>query len=84
MSNIQYTIRGIPTTVDIALRKQARRSGKSFNATVVEALEQATFVNVAGDKSQDFFEKFNGSNTLDDKFYEALEIQSQIDEELWK
>ena len=42
--NKQYTIRSIPEPVDNVLRKQALKTGKSFNSVVVEALQKATGV----------------------------------------
>lgn len=45
--NKQYTIRSIPAPVDLVLKNQAKRTGKSFNSTVVEALERATGVSSA-------------------------------------
>lgn len=42
--NKQYTIRSIPEPVDRILRSQAKKSGKSFNSVVVEALQRATGV----------------------------------------
>ncbi len=42
--NKQYTIRSIPEPVDKVLKSQAKKSGKSFNAVVVEALQRATGV----------------------------------------
>jgi hypothetical protein len=37
---MQYTIRGIPSEVDHALRKRARAAGKSLNEAAVEALAE--------------------------------------------
>jgi hypothetical protein len=42
MSSIQYTVRGVPPTVDAELRREARTTGKTLNALVVETLEHAT------------------------------------------
>jgi hypothetical protein len=41
MSSIQYTVRGIPRDLDAELRREARATGKTLNALVVEALEHA-------------------------------------------
>jgi hypothetical protein len=41
MGSIQYTIRSIPTDLDAELRREARASGKTLNAVVVETLEHA-------------------------------------------
>ena len=39
--SVQYTIRGIPSAVDAALRLRARASGKSLNEAAVDALTAA-------------------------------------------
>jgi plasmid stability protein len=39
---MRYTIRGIPSTVDAALRQRARAGGKSLNEAAVDALTEAT------------------------------------------
>jgi hypothetical protein len=41
MSSIQYTVRGVSPDLDAELRREARRSGKTLNALVVETLEHA-------------------------------------------
>ena len=41
MKGIQYTVRGIPEDLDAELRKEARATGRTLNAVVVETLEQA-------------------------------------------
>jgi hypothetical protein len=41
MSSIQYTVRGIPPDLDAELRREARTTGKTLNALVVETLEHA-------------------------------------------
>jgi hypothetical protein len=41
MNSLQYTIRNVPADLDAELRRQARASGRSLNAVVVETLEQA-------------------------------------------
>jgi hypothetical protein len=41
MTSIQYTVRGVPPALDRELRREARATGKTLNAVVVEALEQA-------------------------------------------
>jgi plasmid stability protein len=83
MHTIQYTIRGIPQDLDRVIRKKAERSGKSFNATVVEALTRALDLDNS-DKKQSIFDRLPGSTTLDQAFFDAIEAQSQIDPEMWK
>jgi hypothetical protein len=41
MSSIQYTVRGVPSKLDALLRREARTTGKTLNAVVVETLEHA-------------------------------------------
>ena len=41
MSSIQYTVRGVSPDLDAKLRREARTTGKTLNALVVETLEQA-------------------------------------------
>jgi len=41
MSSIQYTVRGVPQDLDAELRREAKTTGKTLNALVVETLEQA-------------------------------------------
>src|ERR1700682_1001173 len=39
---MQYTVRGIPTALDAALRERARTSGKSLNEATLDALAEGT------------------------------------------
>jgi hypothetical protein len=41
MSSIQYTVRGVSPNLDAQLRREARTTGKTLNALVVETLEHA-------------------------------------------
>jgi hypothetical protein len=41
MNSIQYTVRGVPPGLDAELRREAKTTGKTLNALVVETLEQA-------------------------------------------
>ncbi len=41
MNTIQYTVRGVSPELDTALRREARTSGKTLNALVVETLAHA-------------------------------------------
>jgi hypothetical protein len=41
MGSIQYTVRGVPPDLDAELRREARTTGKTLNALVVETLEHA-------------------------------------------
>lgn len=83
MSKIQYTIRNIPPSVDRVIRKRTKRSGKSFNQTVVDLLSLQTFGTTEISGSPNFDWLFN-KNTLDRDFDKAIEEMSQIDEKLWE
>ena len=41
MNSIQYTVRGVSPDLDAELRREARSTGKTLNALVVETLEHA-------------------------------------------
>jgi hypothetical protein len=41
MSSIQYTVRGVSERLNAELRKEARATGRTLNAVVVETLERA-------------------------------------------
>jgi len=79
----QYTVRDIPLRVDEALRRKAKREGKSLNQVAVEALTLA-----AGRAEQPptyhDLDDLAGTWVADPEFDAALEAQDQIDPELWK
>jgi hypothetical protein len=83
MSNIQYTIRNIPPSVDKIIRKRSKLSGKSFNQTVVELLSLQTF-GTTEPPSDDNFDWLYNMKTLDASFDQAIEDQSKIDDKLWR
>ena len=41
MASIQYTVRGVSPDLDAELRREARTTGRTLNAVVVETLEHA-------------------------------------------
>lgn len=83
MHTVQYTIRGVPQVVDKLIRKQARENGQSFNSTVVQLLTVQTTGSAQVPKTDDFDWLF-GKSTLDTSFDEALAVQSQPEESLWR
>ena len=83
MSKIQYTIRNIPLPVDRVIRKRSKRTGKSFNQTVVELLSLQTIGTTEITDNNNFDWLFN-QNTLDSNFDEAINDMSQIDDKLWR
>lgn len=83
MSSIQYTIRNIPPRVDQLLRGRAKKQGKSFNETLVEALERGAGVQPKSKIHRDLG-WFYGSGGIDPEEEAAFAEQRQIDEELWR
>jgi len=83
MATIQYTIRNIPPSVDMIIRKRSKQSGKSFNQTVVELLSLQTFGTTKIPTDNNFDWLFN-KNTLDESFDEAIESMSKVDKKLWQ
>lgn len=78
MSNIQYTIRSIPEPVDRFLRNDAKKSGKSLNRVIVEALEKATGTSQTVQRFNDLDHLF-GRGIGDRKaFDEAMEWQDSL------
>ena len=85
MSKLQYTIRNVPTAVDKVIRNRAQREGKSFNATVLEALMLQTLGSTDVKKAgQDVFDRLQGANTLGGDFDAAIKDQSRVDDSLWR
>ena len=82
MNKIQYTIRNIPPAVDKLLRKQARRTNKSLNATIIEILTLHTLGNPQK-AHQAIFDNLQGANSLDSNFDQTIKEQSKIETKLW-
>lgn len=80
---MQYTIRGIPSAVDEALRARARVSGKSLNRAAVEALAEGTGVAGAPRRRRDLGD-IGGTWKTDKALESALDAQDQVDEALWR
>ncbi|MPY88746.1 MAG: hypothetical protein GEU99_12560 [Luteitalea sp.] len=80
---MQYTIRGIPETVDNAIRERARASGKSLNEAAVEALAEGAGVAGAPRKRRDLAD-IAGTWKADKVVEAALAEQDRVDEDLWR
>jgi hypothetical protein len=80
---VRYTIRGVPTAVDKALRSESRRSNKGLNAVALEAL-------VSGSRPYQRSLTFHDLDSLagtwreDSEFEQAIRAQHQIDPKVWK
>lgn len=77
---LQYTIRGVPSEVDRALRQKAARRKVSLNQVVLDELVDATL----GRKRKADFSDLVGRWTPDASFDEIVAAQRQIDWDKWK
>ncbi len=68
MNDTQYTIRSVPSRVDLVLRKRAKKTGRSLNDVALEALAKGS--GVVPDASFDDLDWFIGGKTLDDKAFD--------------
>jgi hypothetical protein len=80
---MQYTIRGIPPSVDRALRERARAAGKSLNETAVDALAEGTGVAEVPRKHRDL-DDIAGTWKAEKGVEAALADQDRVDEDLWR
>ena len=78
----QYTVRGIPSDVDKALREKARRRGVSLNHLLVAELTSAA--GLSAKRKRISLKGIVGGFETDAEFEQILEDQRQIDPEIWK
>ena len=79
-ASIQYTIRGVPPSVDRALRQKAARRKQSLNQVILEELTMAAI----GKLPREDFSDLVGKWTPDPAFDEILASQRRIDLDKWK
>lgn len=77
---IQYTLRGVPTEVDRALRKKAAQRKQSLNQVILDELAAAT----TGARKRADFQDLVGRWVPDPAFDEILAGQRKIDPKRWK
>ena len=77
---VQYTVRGVPREVDIALRRKAAKRKLSLNQVIVEQLSEAAI----GVRSRADFSDLVGKWTPDASFDEILAAGRKIDRDKWK
>jgi len=80
----QFTVRNVPAHVARALRSKAKRSSKSINSTLVEALTRQAGTE---DSEEPIFHDLDflaGKWEEDPDFDEAIAAQDRIDESLWR
>lgn len=80
---MQYTIRGIPTVVDDALRARARATGKGLNEVVVDALAAGAGVSASPRRRRDLGD-VAGTWKTDEALESVLAAQDEPDEDLWR
>jgi len=80
---MQYTVRGIPVALDVALRKRARAAGKSLNEATIEALAEGTGLIGAPRKRRNLGD-ISGTWKADKTFEAAIAAQDRVDEDLWE
>lgn len=80
---MQYTVRGIPTALDAALRQRASAAGKSLNETAIEALAEGSGMIGSPRKRRDLRD-IAGTWKADKAFEAALAAQDHVDQDLWR
>ena len=80
---MQYTVRGIHSALDAALRQRARAAGKSLNQAAVDALAEGAGLIGAPQKRRDLGD-IAGTWKTDKAFDAAIAAQDQVDEDLWR
>jgi hypothetical protein len=79
-AGVQYTIRGVPSEVDQALRRKAKLRKQSLNRLILDELAEAT----TGTQRHEDFSDLVGQWTRDAAFDRVVAAQRQIDWEKWK
>jgi len=79
----QYTIRGIPPSLDQLLRERARRNGVSLNSETIMALKKAVGLLDEGPVYHDL-DDLAGTWIEDPAFDKVMEEMDQIDPDLWR
>lgn len=83
MKSIQYTIRGIPASLDGRLRRNAVREGASLNEAVLAALRRGAGEGGTPTRYDDL-DALAGTWVKDPEFDRAIAAMDRIDEDLWK
>lgn len=80
---IQYTLRGVPSVLDRALREEQKRSGESLNRIALNALARGLGVSEGKTTFHDL-DEIVGTWHEDPAFNSAVVAHAQIDSDLWK
>ena len=79
---MQYTIRSVSPPLDKALRALAQKTGKSLNATALEALAKGIGINNSPTVHHDL-DWFIGSKGLGKEFDEAMEWHKNLPNDIF-
>ena len=80
---MQYTLRGIPKTVDHALRRKARHEGLSLNQAAVHALAHGLGLTEEPPSHHDL-DDLAGTWVEDPAFDDAVREMDSVDPDLWR
>jgi hypothetical protein len=80
---MQYTLRGIPRSLDAAVRERARVEGRSLNDVAVEAMSEGLGLGSSGQVRRDLSD-VAGSWKKESAVDAALAAQDRIDPDDWK
>ena len=81
--NSEFTIRSVPSELDLALRIRAEREGKSLNAVVLEILADGLDLDGAAGEYHEL-DDLAGSWKEDPEFDAAIARFEKIDDADWK
>ncbi len=79
---MRYTIRNVPDDLDQALRRVARKQGKSLNEVAIETLARGAGIAEHRARQRDLGD-IAGSWRKDPAFDRALAAQDTVDKEMW-
>ena len=83
IKNVQYTIRGISSSLDRCIREKASREERSLNDVAVALLERGMGLSPDSVRYTDL-DDLAGSWVDDPAFDEAVERLHRVDPELWR
>ncbi len=80
---MQYTLRDVPSQIDAALRRKAKRENRSLNAVALEALRAGAGLAEEPVRFRDL-DPLAGTWHEDPAFDQAIAAQDQVDPHLWQ
>ena len=82
-SRSPFTVRGVPPSVERALRRKARREGRSLNSILLDALAAAGAAE-AGEALHEDLDDLIGTWVEDAEFDASMREHEQVDPDLWR